>query len=144
MWAQWRLVCGPEGLRLWAATHRGLLRGLRVGVVVDDNSTTALRQKPFQVSAFWRRYCLYRQILAREIPVFLRLFVLKRTVAMGFPAQGVSRSKEGYQRWYRASLGRCLLGEIFVKTVMYRCHNLLKDVLFLCDERGFLTALPFA
>src|SRR6266699_6866871 len=57
MWAQWRLVCGPEGLRLWAATHRGLLRGLRVGVVVDDNSTTALRQKPFQVSAFWRRYC---------------------------------------------------------------------------------------
>src|SRR5437016_13998348 len=53
---------------------------------------------------------LPRQILAREIPVFLRLFMLKRTVAMGFPAQGVSRSKEGDQRWYRASLGRCLLG----------------------------------
>jgi len=86
---------------------------------------------------------LYRQILAREIPVFLRLFVLKRTVAMGFPAQGVSRSKEGDQRWYRASPGRCLLGEIFVKTVMYRCHNLLKDVLFLFDERGFLTVLSF-
>jgi hypothetical protein len=76
--------------------------------------------------------------------IFLRLFVLKRTVAMGFPAKGVSRSKEGYQLWYRASLGRCLLEEIFVKRVIYRCHNLLKDVLFLFDERGFLTALPFA
>ena len=86
---------------------------------------------------------LYRQALAREILVFLCLFVLKRTVAMGFPEEGVSRSKEGYQRWYRASLGRYLRGQIFVKTVMYRCHNLLKDVLFLFDERGFLAALPF-
>ena len=81
--------------------------------------------------------------MTREIPVFLRLFVLKRTVAMGFPEQGVSRSKEGYQRWYRASLWRCLLGQIFVKAVIYRCHNLLKDVLFLFDERGFLTVLSF-
>ena len=71
-------------------------------------------------------------------------FVLKRTVAMGFPEQGVSRSTEGDQRWYRASLRRYLRGEIFVKTGVYRCHNLLKDVLFLFDERGFLTALPFA
>jgi hypothetical protein len=31
---------------------------LRVDVVVDDNSTTTLRQKPFQASAFWRRYCI--------------------------------------------------------------------------------------
>jgi hypothetical protein len=36
--------------------HRGLLRGLRVIVVVDNDSPTALRQKPFHGSAFWRRY----------------------------------------------------------------------------------------
>src|SRR5207245_3695335 len=36
----------------------GFPRRLRVAVVVDDNSTTALRWKPFQVSAFWRRYCI--------------------------------------------------------------------------------------
>ena len=81
--------------------------------------------------------------MAREIPVFPRLFVLKRTIAMGFPEQGVSRSKEGDQRWYRASLWRWLRGGIFVKTVVYRCHNVLKDVLFLFDERGFLTVLSF-
>jgi hypothetical protein len=34
--------------------HHGLLRRLRVEVVVDDNSTTALRQKPCQVRACWR------------------------------------------------------------------------------------------
>src|SRR5262249_18712365 len=37
--------------------HHGLLRRLRVEVVVDYNSTTALRQKPCPVHAFWRRYC---------------------------------------------------------------------------------------
>jgi hypothetical protein len=36
---------------------------LRVDVVVDDNSTTTLRQKPFQASAFWRRYCTAEEIL---------------------------------------------------------------------------------
>ena len=87
---------------------------------------------------------LYLQILVRGIHVFSRLLLSKISDAMGFPEQGVSRSKEGYQQWYRASLWRCLLGQIFVKTVIYRCHNLLKDVLFLFDERGFLTALPFA
>jgi hypothetical protein len=36
---------------------------LRVDVVVDDNSTTTLRQKPFQASAFWRRYCEERGVI---------------------------------------------------------------------------------
>ena len=36
--------------------HRGLLRGLRVLVVVDNDSPTALRQKLFHGSALWRRY----------------------------------------------------------------------------------------
>jgi tetratricopeptide (TPR) repeat protein len=35
----------------------GLRRRLRVAVVVDNNSLTALPEKPFQVRAFWRRYC---------------------------------------------------------------------------------------
>src|SRR2546426_10167398 len=48
---------GVEALEKCYTVHRGLLRRLRVGVVVDSNSTTTLRQKPFSVSAFWRRYC---------------------------------------------------------------------------------------
>jgi len=43
----------------------GLLRRLRVEVVADDNSTTALRQRPFHLGVFWRRYCYnqsYRNI----------------------------------------------------------------------------------
>ena len=47
---------GLEALEKCYNVHRGLLRRLRVEVVVDDNSTTVLRQKPIQVSAFWRRY----------------------------------------------------------------------------------------
>jgi len=47
---------GLEALEKCYNVHRGLLRRLRVEGVVDDNSTTALRQKPFHVSAFWRRY----------------------------------------------------------------------------------------
>ena len=34
----------------------GLPRRLRVAVVVDANSRRDLRWKPFQVSAFWRKY----------------------------------------------------------------------------------------
>ena len=48
---------GLEALEKCYNVHRGLLRRLRVEVVVDYNSTTTLRQKPFHVSAFWRRYC---------------------------------------------------------------------------------------
>jgi hypothetical protein len=33
--------------------------------------------------------------------------------------------------------------EIFVQTCVDGCDNLLKDVLFLFDERGFLTVLSF-
>jgi hypothetical protein len=33
------------------------LHRLRVEVVVDNSATTALRQKPRPVHAFWRRYC---------------------------------------------------------------------------------------
>jgi len=47
---------GLEALEKCYNVHRGLLRRLRVEGVVDYNSTTALRQKPFHVSAFWRRY----------------------------------------------------------------------------------------
>jgi len=47
---------GMKALEKCYNVHRGLLRRLRVGVVVDYNSTTTLRQKPFQVHAFWRRY----------------------------------------------------------------------------------------
>jgi hypothetical protein len=86
----------------------------------------------------------HQYLMAKEIPVFFCLFVLKRTGAMGFPEQGVLRNKEGDQRWYRASLWRYLRGEIFVKTCVYRGHNLLKNVLFLFDERGFLTVWSFA
>jgi hypothetical protein len=31
--------------------------------VVDDNSILGLRQKPFQLHAFWRRYCQYYMII---------------------------------------------------------------------------------
>jgi hypothetical protein len=36
--------------------HSGLLRRLSVAVVVDGNATLVLRQKPFHVHVFWRRY----------------------------------------------------------------------------------------
>jgi hypothetical protein len=47
---------GSETLEQCSHVHTGLLRRLRVAVVVDDNSSIVLRQKPFQVHAFWRRY----------------------------------------------------------------------------------------
>ena len=47
---------GSEALEKCYNVHHGLLRRLRVVVVVDDNSTTDLRQKPYQVRKFWRRY----------------------------------------------------------------------------------------
>jgi hypothetical protein len=33
--------------------------------------------------------------------------------------------------------GKFLLREIFIKTIVYGGNNLLKDVLFLLDERGW-------
>src|SRR5262249_47540465 len=42
--------------------HRRLLRRLKVEVVVDNNSTTALRQRPPPVHAFWPRYWLVIKI----------------------------------------------------------------------------------
>src|SRR5687768_3371134 len=54
--ARRRRHLGLQALEKCYNVHRGLLRRLRVEVVVDYNSTTALRQKPFHVSAFWRRY----------------------------------------------------------------------------------------
>ena len=43
---------GSEALERCYNVHHGLLRRLRVGVVVDDNSTIDLRQKPYQVVNF--------------------------------------------------------------------------------------------
>src|SRR5262249_58101177 len=51
-----RCHMGLEAVEKCYNVHRGLLRRLRVVVVVDNNSTTALRQKPRPVHAFWRRY----------------------------------------------------------------------------------------
>ena len=41
---------GLEALEKCYHIHHGLLRRLRVVVVVDDNSTIDLRQKPYQVT----------------------------------------------------------------------------------------------
>src|SRR5262245_58464565 len=58
-WSEHR--CRDMGSEAWekcSKVHPGLLRRLvRVAVAVDDNSTTVLRQKPFLMSAFWRRSC---------------------------------------------------------------------------------------
>ena len=65
-WAQSR--CGHKGLEALEKCyncHRGLLRRLRVAVVMDYNSTTALRWKPFHVRVFWRRYCLWVHIYVK-------------------------------------------------------------------------------
>jgi hypothetical protein len=43
---------GSEALEKCYNVHHGLLRRLRVVVVVDDNSTIDLRQKPYQVANF--------------------------------------------------------------------------------------------
>jgi hypothetical protein len=43
---------GSEALEKCYNVHHGLLRRLRVAVVVDDNSTIDLRQKPYQVGNF--------------------------------------------------------------------------------------------
>ena len=37
--------------------------------MVDDNSTTALRWRPFQVGGFWRRYCQTAAAIGTEVPV---------------------------------------------------------------------------
>ena len=43
---------GSEALEKCYNVHHGLLRRLRVVVVVDNNSTRDLRQKPYQVAYF--------------------------------------------------------------------------------------------
>src|SRR5262245_35333381 len=43
---------GSEALEQCYNVHHGLLRRLRVVVVVDNNSTIDLRQKPYQVANF--------------------------------------------------------------------------------------------
>ena len=49
---------GAEALEKGSKVPPGLLRRLvRVAVVVDDTSTTVLRQKPLLMSALWRRSC---------------------------------------------------------------------------------------
>jgi hypothetical protein len=43
---------GSEALEKCYNVHHGLLRRLRVVVVVDNNSTIDLRQKPYQIANF--------------------------------------------------------------------------------------------
>jgi hypothetical protein len=43
---------GSEALEKCYNVHHGLLHRLRVVVVVDNNSTRDLRQKPYQVANF--------------------------------------------------------------------------------------------
>jgi hypothetical protein len=57
-----RCDMGSKALAKCYNVHHGLLRRVRVVVVVNDNSTTDLRQKPYQVRQFWRRYWLYEDI----------------------------------------------------------------------------------
>src|SRR5262245_54947210 len=47
-----RCDMGSEALEKCYNVHHGLLRRLRVIVVVDNNSTRDLRQKPYQVADF--------------------------------------------------------------------------------------------
>ena len=53
---------GSEALEKCYNVHHGLLRRLRVGVVVDDNSTIDLRQKPYQVVNFGEGIVLWNKI----------------------------------------------------------------------------------
>ena len=46
------IEAGSEALEKCDNVHHGLLRRLRVVVVVDNNSTIDLRQKPYQVANF--------------------------------------------------------------------------------------------
>jgi hypothetical protein len=62
-----RRAMGSQALEKCSNVHHGLLRRLRVVAVADDNSTTTLRQKPYQVRKFWRRYCLAISIFLEYI-----------------------------------------------------------------------------
>jgi hypothetical protein len=53
---------GSEALEKCYNVHHGLLRRLRVIVVVDNNSTRDLRQKPYQVADFGEGI-VYRTLL---------------------------------------------------------------------------------
>lgn len=69
--AQWsEHHCRDMGSEAWEKGSKvppGLLRRLvRVAVVVDDTSTTVLRQKPLLMSAFWRRSCEVSYLSIRE------------------------------------------------------------------------------
>jgi hypothetical protein len=58
---------GAEALEKGYKVPPGLLRRLvSVAVVVDDTSPTVLRQKPFLMSAFWRRSCEVSYLSIRE------------------------------------------------------------------------------
>jgi len=52
--------------------------------VVDDNSITALREKPFQVCTFWRRYCWieWYDMILKYVPQGV-YFVVCRVVVKG-------------------------------------------------------------
>jgi hypothetical protein len=53
---------GSEALEKCYNVHHGLLRRLRVIVVVDNNSTRDLRQRPYQVANFGEGIVLYDHI----------------------------------------------------------------------------------
>jgi hypothetical protein len=73
--------------------HRGLLRRVSVEVVVDSNATTALRQKPFHVSAFWRRYWPIRYIrVDKEVSFITSLRKKRPTWRFAYPLAAVPLS----------------------------------------------------
>jgi hypothetical protein len=57
---------GSEALEKCYNVHHGLLHRLRVVVVVDNNSTRDLRQKPYQVANFGEGID-YNNFILREI-----------------------------------------------------------------------------
>src|SRR5262252_4982855 len=57
-----RCDMGSEALEKCYNVHHGLLRRLRVAVVVDDNSTLDLRSKPYQVANFGEGIAINKRI----------------------------------------------------------------------------------
>ena len=71
--------------------------------MVDDNSIIGLRQKPSQLSRFWRRYCLYNPIKlyavnkAVEFVPYLSGLLKLDGVSVTAQHWSVRKQKEGVQ-----------------------------------------------
>src|SRR5262249_26797162 len=107
--------------------HHGLLRRLRVEVVVDYNSTTTLRQKPCYVRAFWRRYCTQEQTYPSKSHRLRQFRISCQRLTMNLCNRPVS--KIGMEKRYMREIS-CI--GLMISGIMAYClsFNMIKPNLF--------------